>query len=214
MTKFSISTLLWIVGVCSIVIAVAITQRTLREKQRQLAIASEEIASYRDELGKLDNVDSQRCSSRHFRDRYTSDTEFRWRIYVPDASKINIYYSFGELPVDGFPQSARRLIPRRLPKGPAELVLIVENREDHLGGPGDFRIGFYPEFEQNNSPPIQSGKIQSAEWMPWFRDTKCTYENPPFDITTQFDLDKPFIIMKHYIRNESGGLKGYLVWIE
>ena len=214
MPKFSISTLLWIVCIFAIVIAVVITQRMLREKNAQLAVAAEEISTYRNELGKIDVQNSDQFYIRHFKDRYTSDTEFRWRIHVPDASNCNIFYSVGELPVDGFPQSRRSLIPNRLPEGPAELVLIVENREDHLDGPGDFRIGFYPEYEFDNSPPIQGCKMQSVKWMPWFRGTKCTYENPPFDTTTHFDLDAPYTIMKHYTTNESGELTGYMFWIE
>jgi len=214
MPKFSISTLLWIVCACAIIVAVVITQRTLRENEARLAVAAEQISTYRDELGKLDVFDSDQYYIRHFKDRYTSDTEFRWRIHVPDASNCNIFYSVGKLPIDGFPQSRKALIRNPLPKGSAELVLIVENREDHLDGPGDFRIGFYPEYESDNFSPIQGTKMQSVEWMPWFRDTKCIYENPPFDSTITFKLDEPFIIMKHYTTNDAGERSGYMFWME
>jgi hypothetical protein len=211
MPKFSISTLLWGVCACAIIIAVVMTQRALRENAKRLAVAAEQISAYRDELGKIAVSDPVQYHIRHFKDRYTSDTEFRWRIHVPDASNCNIYYAVGKLPQNGFPESPKALIRKRLPKGTAELVLVAENRE---GDPGDFRIGFYPEFEGDSSPSIHGRKMRSVEWMPWFRDTKCTYENPPFDSTTVFNLDQPFIIMKHYATNDAGDRVGYMFWIE
>lgn len=186
----------------------------IRDKEAQLAIANNAISTYRNELGKLNVPDPEQYYIRHFKDRYTSDTEFRWRIHVPDASICNIFYSVGELPIDGFPQTPEPLIHKPLPNGPAELVLIVESREDHLGGPGDFRIGFYPEYESDNSVPIQGTKMQSVEWMPWFRDKKCTYENPPFDSASSFKLDEPFIIMKHFTVDDAGNRIGYMFWME
>lgn len=213
MPKFSISTLLWSVCVCAIIIAVVITQRTLREKEAELAVAADQIATYREELGKIDVDDPSQYHIRHFKDRYTSDTEFRWRIHVPDASKCNIFYAFGKLPQNGFPQSPQAIIRKRLPEGAAELVLIAESRDGHQRGPGDFRIGFYLEIEGNFST-IQGRKMQSVEWMPWFRSTKCIYENPPFDSTTVFTLDQPFTIMKHYTLNDAGEKVGYMFWIE
>lgn len=213
MPKFSISTLLWIVCACAIIIAIVITQRTLRQNNLKLSAALNDVSKYRDESGKLDVDDPGRYHIRHFKDRYTSDTEFRWRIYVPDASNCSIFYTTGILPADGFPQKRQALISSRLPAGPAELVLIVENREDS-GGPGDFRIGFYPEHRTDNSAPIQGIKMRSVDWMPWFRNKKCTYENPPFDTTSSFELDQPFVIMKHYTTRDNGELAGYMFWME
>jgi hypothetical protein len=192
---------------------VVITQRTLRNSEAELSVATSDVAKYRDELGKLENGEAGKYQIRHFKDRYTSDTEFRWRIYVPDASCCNIFYSTGNLPEDGVPQKRQALIKKRLPVGPADLVLIVENREDR-NGPGHFRIGFYPEFEGSGSPPIQGRKMTSVDWMPWFREQQCVYENPPFDSQTAFELDEPFNIMKHYIRNDDGEMVGYMFWME
>ena len=172
-----------------------------------------ENSELRDRLGLLDISDESRCHIRHFSDRYTNDTEFRWRIFVPDASRYQIYYSTGVLPNEGIPDNSQGILPVRLAKGPADLVLIVENRNGHRPGEHDFRIGLQTEFQGDSSAPKLSTTKLSAEWMPWFRDEECVYENPPFDETTSFDTTDSFVIMKHYVENSDGQKTGYMVWI-
>ena len=212
MPKFSISTLLWSVSVFAVIIGVVIAQRTLSEREALLAAAKQENSTYRNELGMLEVPDSEQYYIRHFKDRYTSDREFRWRIHLPDAANCKIFYAVGRLPVDGMPSSKRAIQPNGLLKGPVELVLVVESHEIREGGPWNFEAKCFHELE--NSRTTEFFKAQPAGWLPWLGDLGCTYENPPLDTTTQFDLDEPFVIMKHYTTNDSGELIGYMFWVD
>ncbi len=212
MPKFSISTLLWSISVFAILMGVVITRRTLSKREALLAAATQEISTYRDELGILDVSDSEQCYIRHFKDRYTSDREFRWRIHLPQAANCKILYAVGKLPAEGLPSSGKSILPSGLPKSAAELVLVVESHEILEGGPWNFEAKCFHELD--NSRTTQFFRSQPAGWLPWLRGAKCTYENPPLDTTTQFDLDEPFMIMKHYTTNESGELVGYMFWVD
>lgn len=214
MQKFSISTLFWLVSFVAVILAVLLTQRNLRTKTTALADAQKRISEYEDQLGELDIIDPTNCYIRHFKDEYSSDIEFRWRIHVPEIAKCQVFYATGKLPRDGLPQNRSNLIPGGGHRGAAEFVLVVENREILGKQPDNFRIGLFTVLADGTSQANQRTTMQCGEWMPWFRDEKCKYENPPFDQTTVFDLDEPFVIMKHYLEDRDGTKTGYIVWLE
>ena len=191
---------------------------SLAQRENVTSFSTSSEKDIRDHFGLIEITDPSRFHIRYFRDHYPgmqSDDkivrDFRWRIYTPDASSVNIYWAHGILPSDGYPTTNRALIPRPLPAGPADIVLIVHANANEGGS---FRCMMYPEYKSHNGASHQGFGTKNAEWIPYYGKVECVEENPPRDKTTEFDLDEKFTIMKHYTINAQMEYVGFMIWME
>lgn len=208
MIKFAVLFFVWIVASAS-VFAQATNVTSSSES------TEEEV---RDFFGLMTIKDPSRFYIRYFRDPFPvmqpNDgivRDFRWRIYTPDASGINIYWSHGILPDDGQPTERRALIAKPLPVGPADIVLAIHANGDEGKS---FRSMMYPVYESHHRGTLQGFRTTKADWVPYYEQEACVEENPDREKTSEFNLDTPFTIMKHY--TVTGGMekKGFMIWIE
>lgn len=216
MRKISLSTLLWLVSACAVLVLVLTTQRTIRIKSFQISELNSENETLRDRLGDFGTIQDDEYCIKYFKDPYTSDRGFResrWRIHVPDASLCNVFYAVGKIPDSGFPETRIPLLSKPLSKEPADWVLIVEGGVGHEEIVKQFRLALYPEFaSKENNWSFSYGNSQ-ADWLP-FDKADRTLERPAMDATSIFSLEEPFVVMKDYSINDEGEKIGYMIWLD
>ena len=222
--KYSISAVLWLLAA----IAIALSYWNGRRVKQQVGISEKKLKAlesergdYRYRIGLIDVEDPSKYYVRRFRDRYSSDAEFRWRIYVPDAAKCDLYYYFGELPNAGFPIEKNKPYSGSLAAGPAEFVVAIENRVRGQNKNRDFRLGFFVEYRNALNPVNIHKELLDPTWMPhdgimrvggsrYWRELDGNLDlGAPFHETKQIDLAQPFTILR-----VSDATEGLVLWLE
>ena len=213
MPRFTIKTMLIVIAAAALICIALSSRLSLQQTQLLLNNVRRDLADERNELGKITVADPTRYYVRSIPNPYSADSTRTWRIYVPDASKCNLYFFNGNLPSDSFPEANRGLF-RRQPKGPAEIILVI----DHLQfGPNNTKLRFntYIEYESAASASLQPRKMRLVDSM-----TGIDVGNPnklvhgPLGKAVEFDGDKPIEIQKCVSTDASGQQTGYIFWIE
>lgn len=181
------------------------------ELPKHIRRTSEEI------LGTIDAFAVDECVVRRFADPYPSLSgsqnlrEFRWRVRVPDGSKVNVLWAHGALAEDGFPNDGRRMIPGKspLPSSAGDVVIVVRARND---ANKHFEISVFPEFPEDSSS-IQSTSVTDASWLPYWKSAEPTLIQPDDNAEKRMEPKGQQLLMKHFV--EDGGVKtGYVIWLD
>ncbi|MFO0941518.1 MAG: hypothetical protein U0930_12215 [Pirellulales bacterium] len=168
-------------------------------------------------LGTIDPHADDECVIRRFADPYPSLSgtqnrrEYRWRVRVPDGSKVNVLWAHGKLPEDGFPSKIHRMIPSTspLPSSPGDIVIIVRARNE---AGKQFEISVFPEFPVN-SASIQSTSVSDADWLPYWKSVEPTLLQPDGNAEKRTEPAGQQLLMKHFVKD--GGVNtGYLIWLD
>ena len=224
MRKYSISAVLWLLAA----IAIALSCWNGRRVEQQIEISEKKLKAveserddYRYRIGLINVEDPSKYYVSRFRDRYSSDAEFRWRIYVPDAAKCDLYYYFGKLPNASFPTEKNKPYPGSLAAGPAEFVVTIENRVRGQNKNRDFRLGFFVEYRNTFARVNVHKELLDPTWMPhdgimrvggsrYWRELDGNLDlGAPFHETKQIDLAQPFTILR-----VSDATEGLVLWLE
>lgn len=168
-------------------------------------------------LGTIEPSAVDECVVRRFADPYPSLSasqnrrEYRWRVRVPDGSKVNIIWAHGALPEVGVPDNGRRMIPSKsaLPSSPGDIVIVVRATNDVRK---QFEISVFPEFPVN-SPSIQSTSVVDADWLPYWKNDKPTLNHPDERTEKRLEPKGQQLLMKHFV-NEGGVDTGFVVWLD
>lgn len=168
-------------------------------------------------LGTIDPALVDECVVKRFADPYPSLSgssnrrEYRWRVRVPDGSKVNILWAHGVLPDDGLPKDGNRLIPRGtpLPSTAGDIVIVVRANND---ASKQFEISIFPEFPEKVTT-IQSISVVDATWLPYWKNDKPTLIHPDDKAEGRLPVEGRQLLMKHFVK-ERGVNNGYAIWLD
>ncbi len=211
--RFTIKTLLIGIAAVTLVCVTLSSRLALRRTQLLLEDVRSDLENERNDSGQFTVDDPTKYYVRNIPSPYSVDSTRTWRIFVPDASKCNLYFFNGTLPKDSYPQPKRGLL-RGLRKGPAEIILVI----DHLQfGPNTTKLRFNTFIEYENAANVQNRprKMRLVDSMHGIDINKGNnLEHLPLGETFVFDGDKPIEIQKCISTVESGENTGYIFWIE
>ena len=168
-------------------------------------------------LGTIEPKITNECVVQGFFDPYPSlsvtqeQREFRWRIRVPDGSKVNVLWTHEAIPKEGFPPQGSPMIPEDhpLPDAAGDLVIVVRaNRAQKK----TLEICLFPEFA-NEAPSLQSSFVSEAYWLPYWTGLQPTLINPDRQKATTWKPEGQQLLMKHYVEVDQV-ITGYAVWLE
>lgn len=168
-------------------------------------------------LGTINPRVVEECVVKRFADPYPSPSasqdrkEYRWRVRVPDGSRVNILWAHGVLPDDGFPKDARRLIPNQspLPSNVGDIVIVVRASNDART---QFEISIFPEFP-GKTTTIQSTSVINADWLPYWKNEKPTLIHPDDKAESRLAVEGQQLLMKHFVK-ERGVNNGFAIWLD
>lgn len=168
-------------------------------------------------LGTIDPSLTSDCVVQSFFDPYPSlsntqdKREFRWRVRVPDGSKVNVFWTHEGIPKEGLPLEGTPLIPEEhpLPSSAGDLVIVIRA---HRGQKQTLEISIYPEFP-NEVPSIQSISISEAYWLPYWTGLQPTLVQPDRDKATNWKPEGQQLLMKHFVEVKQV-ISGYAIWLE
>ena len=168
-------------------------------------------------LGTINPRVVEECVVKRFADPYPSLSgrqnrrEYRWRVRVPDGSKVNILWAHGALPDDELPKVGHELIPRNtpLPSNVGDIVIVVRASND---ASKQFEISIFPEFP-GKVMTIQSTAAVKADWLPYWKNDKPTLIHPDEKAESRLPVEGQQLLMKHFVQ-ERGVNTGYAIWLD
>ncbi len=168
-------------------------------------------------LGTINPRVVEECVVKRFFDPYPSlnasqnRLEYRWRVRVPDGSKVNVLWAHGVLPDDDLPKDGRRLIPSQspLPSNVGDIVIVVRASNE---ASKQFEISIFPEFP-GKTVTIQSTSAINADWLPYWKNEKPTLIHPNDEAESRLAIEGQQLLMKHFVKDR-GVNTGYAIWLD
>ena len=226
MRRISILNLLLLVAIVGVGLGYWESTRQLAKKELEIGAITEVADRFREELGRIKVVDPDRCQARMFSQRYPMGSvmgerkpvDFRFRVYLPDASKLELRYKLGELPKTGFPEDANDvLFSGGMGPGPAELAIIA-HAEFKIDS-GRLMFAAYRQNEDVRRRSMVSQGIRAEELPIWnginYRSFKKNQLIAGLEYSPDepFDLDKPVLLIKKCAVKDGKHI-GFMMWID
>lgn len=135
--------------------------------------------------------------------------EYRYRVYVPDGSRVNVLWQHGQMKSDELPRNGTPMFPKPLPKARGDIVIVVRATASDTPR---FVISVFPEFDSSD-PSIQSKHDGNAKWLPSLNFKTVHTASLPTGKITSHDGKQRFTLLRQYgIDGET--MQGFAVWLE
>lgn len=197
--RLSVTNLLLLTVIVATSLTIVVLLQQVEPLRRQLRQAEDEISQLREEVGEL--VIADRSKTHAIEVDTGVDTQWKWRVWVPEGSRYDLVFFCRDIPLKGYPAGGDWVT--RLPPG------------EHTV---EFRLG---EVEPSGA------RIATIRAPRGLKATRVAWTFPKWVITRgvgrttrTYATDKPIMLRRHRVSDEanpntlSSATDGFMIWLE